>query len=245
MVSKGKEDTLPTVREIRYLACRKFEITEVQKDEEGKVMKNDQGETLYKVLSSEERMKKLFVLYWDILLPKVAGDWRWGSSARTQGTILESVGDQVQEKQLITDGDEAFLVAIWENYFVRWTFSTQKKKELNVKILDPKTLDAEEKKKLVTKYTDSKMGNSRMGGWTKEGQERFYKLEQMIATNKRPENVEAAAKVKAAEVECLKAVRQEHGWTDESAQKQKKKKAAKADENDVVLPGYNPFRMTW
>ena len=60
--------------------------------------------------------------YWDELLPKVAGQKRWGYSIRNYGCIASHSPPGENQPNYITSSDEALVIILYENCAQRWPY---------------------------------------------------------------------------------------------------------------------------
>ena len=178
---QGKEDDYPNVAEIRKLAKR----TGFGKKD-----------------PNRERMEKLFDVYHDELIPKVALHCRWGPSKRHHGCLSAHAPTQVNKDDpkplpYVHYTTEAMLVWFFEAHYENWKLkfspnSNQQAKnggsderaetEPNDKEAAPRETeadpnvgekDARDGKASATSYTNPKSGRAKYGGWTEKGKKAF------------------------------------------------------------------------
>ena len=93
-------------------------------------------------------MRQLFDIYWDELIPKVAGHNKWGPGKRHYKLMQEARMDNDPNKpKLVTSLDEAFCVVLWENYIDRWLIEAEdaKKQKRN----EEDTIDWDDKRRIA------------------------------------------------------------------------------------------------
>jgi hypothetical protein len=208
---KGLEEQFPTDKDIRDLVLRD---------------KLD-GDT-----PDEERaiMETKFDNYWNVLMPKAAGDHSWGKSKRHYGLMSTAllVDDAPEDEQqlCVSAADEAFLALIWLNCYKKWWYNAQVKRGVDKKDLYEKDLE--------TPFTDPKSGQAKFGGWKDEGLEEFKELCTAIEKNRMKEKVY----LKNVETAALKRIRTQEKVDELDAKRSEKKKKGNKkrtyneDEND-------------
>lgn len=170
-----------------------------------------------------ERMRHLFDLYWDELIPKVAGHNKWGPGKRHYKLMMEARVDNDPNKQkLVTSSDEAFLVVLWENCIDRWLVESEdaqlvaqgKKNEIDPK--DPRR---------TAPYTLPKGGVRRFGGWSKEGRKRYRQVKGLIRESQDQDHI------KVVEKAALNRLQVRHKIDEERLAK--KQKTSKVTEHEI------------
>lgn len=157
--------------------------------------------------------RELFAWYWDKFVGKVAGHENWGPSIKYHGLMCSHAPPDEPSQKYVTSSTEALALLMVENCEKKWRY-VAKCKEDGVEV-------DKEHKNYVTRYTDSKAGQCKYGGWNGKGRKRFSQLLKEIMAARRSEEGEIAEKA------CLKALRQEQGLEKggKSSKKSKKKDA--------------------
>ena len=168
--------------------------------------------------SEEERelYMTLFMNYWHVLIPKVAGYSHWGPAKKYHNLLsfgkLED--DDPEAPELVTASDEAFLAVLWMNCYNKWWYKEQCKRKSPKEDPDP------DNSAMQTPFTDAKGGQKRHGGWNAEGIHQHQDLLNQIKKNR----TEQAEYIKAVEEEALEELRKEAGIKKDDGKKKKKKK---------------------
>ena len=177
-------------------------------------------------------MRGLYQWYWDVCLPKCAGCHDWGQLIRLAATISKArapgTGDKKGPKR-ITTSTEAFVDLIWENSQPKWECE-------RIMLAAGKKINKETKKEkdyVKAKYSDSSSGNTKYGGWSPAGRNRFIAIIAEIEVAKKEPHV------KAVEEYCLRALRLQHG-VDEKEGKRRVKKV-KCDNTLQIEAAEVPF----
>ena len=168
---------LPTPDQLREILKRK----DLFEDDEG-----DDG------LTSEAK-KSGFLWYWDELLPKTAGNGMWGLSQRYYGTISKHTPAGQPKKVCITSPTKTMTLLFYYNGYSKWLYEEKCAK----KKVDPDKNHPH----FYTKYSDSKAGQNRWGGWGNAGRKMFKELLQEISATRR------SSEARKAEAWALKALR--------------------------------------
>lgn len=162
-----------------------------------------------------EAMRAKFDVYWDEMIPKVAGHACWGPGKRHQGLMstMRPYDDEDQELY-VTPSDEAFLVVCWENCWDRWHYVKSFKDQ-------DKEMTAKDKEdpKFQTPYTKPKGGVQHYGGWNKAGRKRYREILNLIKDSKDKDHVEEV------ELEALARIRAKHDCDTKEATRKTAKKA--------------------
>jgi hypothetical protein len=201
IVQEGSPKDLPNVEEIRMLAERKG-------------MK--EGDP------NQKRMKALFAWYVDELFARVAGNERWPTSCRHTQVLSEAKNNKGQA--CVTASDEAYVVALWENWWIRWNYEWKCKAD---------KVEADVKaKEMATPYTNSKGGQKQFGGWLDPGKKSYKSWKEKV------EKARETSASKKLEKEALKTLRNKHDMEAKEAKreenkKKKKKKTVVVEEDDV------------
>ena len=157
-----------------------------------------------------ERMRQVFVWYWDSFLPIIASNKRWGKGKRHYNCLSTArPNNDPAETLYVTPSDEAYAVVVWENYAPFWTWKAEikaaKREPTQEDLKDPRSEPA---------YTKPKGGVAEWGGWSKEGRKRYRTLlEEIKVTKGEPDSKTSAKKkqfnhVKAVEMVALESIQQ-------------------------------------
>ena len=138
-----------------------------------------------------------FQWHWEKLLPAVVGKHNWGHNTRLYTTISKGVFPGTNTK-CITSSDEALVLILMENGVRRFAYAA-KCKENGVD--EDKTTD-----ECRAKWSDSQVGQSKFGGWSLAGRQRYRSHRQVISSIKRKKT----DRVHPAEKACLAALRVKH-----------------------------------
>ena len=129
---------------------------------------------------NHQRMRAVFLWYWDKMMPIISSNKRWGTGKRNFNlmSFARPEGD-MSKPTYVTVSDEAYAVVMWKNYHDFWVF----KKKLQDEDREP---TEEEKKKPEAKpvWTQQKAGVCPWGGWDKEGRRRHRELKVEIKVTK-------------------------------------------------------------
>ena len=132
--------------------------------------------------------KECFDFMVDVLLPKVCGAGVWLPNYRYTATISAAT-HAVSNKPCITPSTEAFLGLMFEGCDQRWDFMAECKANGN-------EIDRNDER-YNNPYNDHEAGNAPFGGYTKEGQERFKELLQLVEAGR------SSPHCAQVEAECL------------------------------------------
>ena len=164
----------------------------------------------------EERKQhqELFDVYWNLLVPKVAGHFAWGPGKRHQ--VLMSTGTLAQgdpdAPPAVTAEDEAFLATLWHNCYNKWWY--REKCNRNGTKKDPKEEDR------LTPFTEAKGGQKKFGGWKPEAI-RFYEIKRLeISENRKTQ----AAYIAEVEKAALARIRELEGCDEKDAKRRRRKR---------------------
>ena len=177
-----------------------------------------------------ERLRSVFVFFWDKIMARVCGDKKWCPRFRHYATMSTAEDPQEPGVLLVQPQDEAFAVLVWENYSAGWHYKAKwqyiDKKE--IKDLPTEKGNPEEFKKIpTTLYTDAKGGVKKFGGWSKSARKRLAVLEKMVEEGRKKKHN------KQVEEACLEAVRQMNRRDDVDARRMSKGKKPKTVEADT------------
>lgn len=121
-----------------------------------------------------EKLKNMLLWYMDRYLPIAAGLDYWGENQRLYKLLTDKVNINGKQKVLVTVTNEAFGLLVLENCREKW-IEINKFKEMHgegAKIPEK----GEEAEPFKAKWTDSKCGQVKFGGWADEAYERFEEL---------------------------------------------------------------------
>ena len=153
-----------------------------------------------------DEVMAIAILYWDVLLPAVAGNawWRWGIRSTT--TISKA---QVGGDACITAGTEAMAVLCYENCLDKWNEIWElQKKDPKAKI--PKKKNDSESQKFRGLFSNPFAGQAKYGGWNRKGIARFKELRTLISEARGDEE-----NCEEWEQKVLVAVRVDHDLSEE------------------------------
>jgi hypothetical protein len=179
LLEKGKK--LPTVEDIVSVATRSFPLPKDGDEAGGK---------------EYERIMEIFVWYWDVLLPCVAGNTYWNKGIRRTQTI--SLAADKEETLCIPPSTEAMCAVMYDNCYGKWPKLKEIKKKggkIPKKKTDPGTKDVK------GKYSDPLSGQSKYGGWSVTGLKEFNRLRKAVITGRALEDLPNVEK------DCLGLVR--------------------------------------
>ena len=147
------------------------------------------------------------ILYWDVLLPAVAGNawWRWGIRSTTAISKAQVGGDAC----ISTAGTEAMAVLCYENCLDKWNKIWELQKT-NPRAKIPKKKDDSKSQKYRGKFSNPLSGQAKYGGGNKKGIARFKELRTMISEARDDEE-----KCEEWEQKVLVAVRVDHDLSEE------------------------------
>ena len=148
--------------------------------------------------------QKIFDFYHDELIFRIVGKDHWDTWTRYYKTIQPS----------ITVNTEAFLVALYENCWIKWDMLVEKKKAGEKK--DKTRSDPRYK----TNYISTELGQSRWGGWKPVGRDAVKDLCAQIQEARGKEHVQEM------EQACLQRVRKANDIDQEDGDGKKDKKRA-------------------
>lgn len=167
---------------------------------------------------NNEEEAKVFVWYWEELLPKMVGAKEWDHSVCYYVTISKAVVADEPKEQLITVSDEAMTVLLWDNCYERWL-------TLWAYVQNPANKGSKQPS-LAGKYTETDKGQAQWGGWTNEGIQQFNTYFSAVKAARKAPNC------KVVEEKCLGMIREKHNIVCATPEEQEKynrsvKRAAK------------------
>jgi hypothetical protein len=145
---------------------------------------------------NKKAMEAFLDIYWNVLVPKVAGHSNWPPSKRHYENLSTATNPPrikgAPRHPAVHHSSEAYLVAIWENFYPKWRYQGIQKRE-NLPVVDTHV-------DMVGKgYTNPKTGRNKFGGWTEVGKDRVKELAIMAKDARKKahvETVESAALVR-------------------------------------------------
>ena len=189
-----------------------------------------------------DEMRETFDFYWTKLLPCVAGKDHFGPNIRYYSTIsaatLRGRDPTETAKQVITPGQEAACVDLYENNWAKWIHMRQWELANPNKKLSK--LEKEEKKntKFPAKYCEQDGGQKENHGWKQEGIDRFNDLHEEYKQHRADkDNHETIMEV---EKEALERVREKKGLQSVSADEERKRKRRKKKHGDQEAETSSP-----
>ena len=124
-----------------------------------------------------------FMWYWEHLLSKVGGKNKWGHTIRCYGTISKHAPPDDPKRKYITSSDEALVLVLYENCGQRFPYTAE---------CAAKNQTADKSHpRYQSKWSDSRAGQCKWGGWNLEGRKRYIELRDKISKAKRKEHVAA------------------------------------------------------
>jgi hypothetical protein len=160
--------------------------------------------------------------YVDVMLPKVAGHQAWNPNHRYYSLVSTGgLNDDGQGEGYVTPSDEAFLLTLWKNCYVKWLY--KHKCKLEGKEVDPKHED------MKTPFTNPKAGQKKYGGWTPEGVEYYDSAEAAIAKNREDQK----DYIKKVEELALDRIRKKQQVAEKEASRKTKKATGKRKSADL------------
>lgn len=178
----------------------------------------------------DDRMMNIFVFYWDVILPVVAGAGQktWGPNKRHYELISDARAVDDPSKPLFGHSTEAFVVVQWENNYDRWLASYAYKKEHNVKKLPTRKGDLKDADFFDGKFTDQNGGQQAYGGWTEKGLQQFNSYQEMIKDRRAQDNY--ATEARDLETIALASIKNKHGIQAATAKQNRKRKRKGKDD---------------
>lgn len=120
-----------------------------------------------------ERKKALVIWYYDRFLPVVAGHKYFGDKMKLQHIPGDLVDIFDKKRVLIPITTEAFGILNVDNCYDRWVNTCEWKKDDPKRKIPKKGADAAQ---FAAKYTDSKVGQVKFGGWSPDAYTKFQEL---------------------------------------------------------------------
>jgi hypothetical protein len=182
--AESKEDLYPNVEQILQLMERKGLLKGPNK----------------------KAMEAFLDIYWNELVPKVAGHTNWPPSKRHYENLSTATNPPrikgAPAHPCVHHSSEALLVAIWENFYPKWRYQGIQKRN-NEPIVDTH----KDMKGLA--YTNPKTGRNKFGGWTEVGKDRVKELAKLAKEAREETHVE---KVESAALVRIRYVRLVAHW---------------------------------
>ena len=216
---EGDPSALPTIEDIYKVANRMIPLP--PEDPSAADAAEQQAE--------HDRLMKVFLWYWDNLLPACAGNVYWRDSIRRSMCI--SVAN-LDGKPCIPPSTEAMTAIMYDNCSEKWGVMWQKKKD-DPAYKIPKKRDDPDYDEMMPKYSDPTAGQSKYGGWSHEGLVKF--VEAMGQIRKARQTEEAAQ----LEQICLQMVKDKYGVKAGAAEKTKKKGKKRKDPPTSVVMDFD------
>ena len=113
--------------------------------------------------------KEAFLWFAHSLLECVCGKIAWGAKKKYRSRISDAKYDNTKESV----SDEAFVILLYENYIDKWITRYHNPPPPGIK-----------GRKIMGKYTRSRIGYSEYGGWSEEGVIRFNELCSIVVENR-------------------------------------------------------------
>ena len=135
------------------------------------------------LLAKYEENMDFFMWYWEELLPKVTGKFRWGHGIRLGGIISRHTHPDDPKNKCVSASDEALVLLIYENCGQRFPYVAECT-ENNVEVDQSNPL-------YQAKWSDSTQGQAKFGGWNFAGRERFCNIRRVLAKVRRLPHVKA------------------------------------------------------
>lgn len=167
---------------------------------------------------------EVWQFYWTKLLPHSAGLNYWDHNNYLHGTIIETkTNEKPDGPSNVTAASEGFVALLWDNCGEKW------EKEFQFKKANPKVKIAQNDKRFVAKYSRSDTGQTRFGGWTEEGINRFKMYMDMAKAGRKKDGTLQLEK------DTLKLL-QEENKIEENNQAQSGKKRKRAAHQGPIVP---------
>lgn len=135
---------------------------------------------------------EIFRWYWECLLPCVSGKQYWGLNIRKHVTISKGVFPDDRSKKYVTSSDEALVLIMYENCDTRFPWVAQCYSK--GKTFKNHKAEIKDGKLYVSKWTDSKAGQCKWGGWSEQGRIRYGQHRQNIARARKLDSTHVAEK---------------------------------------------------
>jgi hypothetical protein len=161
---------------------------------------------------------ELATWYYDRYLPVVIGKAYWNLKIRSQHLLTDKTLILGKEKVYVTITGEAFGLLILENYNGRWQASFEWQKDDESKPI-PNSKDDPHIENFKAKWTDSKNGQVKYGGWNEAAFDRFQHYQEEILNERR----EDAKNDKAGQKAARELVRQKHNISTQETGKGKRR----------------------
>ena len=127
-----------------------------------------------------ERKLHWFIWYWECILPAIAKKEGWGHSIRCYGTISQHGPPDDPNAKYITAADEALCLLFYQNGEKRFPYVAQCAKN--------RQKPDKEHPNYQAKWSSSRSGQLRYGGWKPEGVEHFLLYRKKLAMIRRMES---------------------------------------------------------
>ena len=168
--------------------------------------------------------REWFLWHWEHLLSKVGGKNVWGHTIRCYGTISQHAPPDDLNRKCITSSDEALVLVLYENCGQRFPYTAEciakgAKPDMN-------------HKRYQSRWSDSRAGQCKWGGWNLNGRKRYIELRSKISKAKRKDHVAAV------EAHCLSELQAKHNI---GTSRSSRKKGSKAKDFEGKEEGFASF----
>eukprot|EP00797_Seminavis_robusta_P004556 Sro1299_g260681.1 (241) ;mRNA; r:13605-14327 len=212
-------DKMPTPEQLKAVVMREVPLEDLAQDASAQEK------------AAREEIKLHSSLYTEKLLPCVAGASSWFRESIRHNQLISVA--KWKGKLCVPPGSEAMTLLIYENSYTRWNLCFQPGNNDcgRKKWTAPKSSKDSETKKFATKYSNSKVGNAKYGGWSNAGRRRYNALKLEV------QDARAKPNAQDAEQQMLKWMLQYCGKEDHQPDPDavnKKKKKGKRSYDDLV-----------
>lgn len=179
-------------------------------------------------LEKEEnkKIREFIIWYWDRWLPIAAGRAYWDEKHRYY-ELPTSMMDVAGEKKVhVTITSEAFALLVYHNNRDKWIAFWEHKKAHGKKA--PIPTKGEAAKAHQAKFTNSKCGQVKFGGWSEEAYEFFEEYKTKLQAERKGDKEAQYTQFRAA----LKLVRDAKGIEATSPNNKKRRRKPTADEGE-------------
>lgn len=219
-----KKKTLPTSRDIHTLL----------------INANAAWDCAPKYNTPEYKEKKeLLVFYFDRYLPVIAGKEYWGTDQRYFHLPTDKVEIKGKQRVLVSVPSEAFGWLVLENNREKWINMFQFKEQHGQ--AKPIPNKGEEAAPFKARWTDSKVGQVKFGGWDEEAFQAYEAWKKLIREFRKDQ-------LEKKDNQCFRYVRdlirEDHGISSETpADKKKRGKKRKTSPNATKKRALREIRM--
>ena len=164
--------------------------------------------------ANTERERKAFFWFFGTYLECVCGKRQWG--AKKLHELVSKARDKDRgQKRVVTKSDEAFALVLFENYIDKWKLQRQP-----VPVDGANADNAGKKQRMKGKYTGTKNGLCKYGGWSVQGIDRFNDLREIVKQDRACEQAETMEKELLEFCRSQKGGRGHHGGNTQGEQEQ-------------------------